>query len=138
MSKKYYLDTCIWRDYFEDRKDRFRPLGEWAFQFIKKIIEEESKVIFSDLNRTELMLAYSGEEINNILTIIPKSKLIFVERDKGKMKSAKEFSIRFKIHFADALHAVFALENGAILVSRDKHFDNLRFVLDVKKPEDLI
>ena len=38
MVEKYYLDTCIWRDYFENRSDKFRPLGDWAFSLIKLII----------------------------------------------------------------------------------------------------
>jgi hypothetical protein len=46
---KYYIDTCIWRDYFENRNDKYRPLGEWAFRFIKKIINEDSLILFSDL-----------------------------------------------------------------------------------------
>ena len=46
---KYYLDTCIWRDYFENREDKYRPLGEWEFRLIKKIIAEELEILFSDL-----------------------------------------------------------------------------------------
>ena len=46
--KKYYLDACIWRDYFENRSDNFRPLGEWAFRLIKKIIDEGGLFVISD------------------------------------------------------------------------------------------
>ena len=42
MNKKYYIDSNIWRDYFENRSDRFRPLGDWALMFFKEIIINES------------------------------------------------------------------------------------------------
>ena len=34
---RYYVDTAIFRDYCENRVDRFRPLGEWALAFFKKV-----------------------------------------------------------------------------------------------------
>ena len=37
MKRRFYLDTCIWRDYYENRSDNFRPLGEWALFLINKI-----------------------------------------------------------------------------------------------------
>ena len=40
--KRYYFDTCIWRDYFEDRKDKFRALGDLAFYLIKNTYEKLS------------------------------------------------------------------------------------------------
>ena len=39
MAKKFYLDTAIWRDYFEDRGDGTRPIGEFAFQFLRNRAE---------------------------------------------------------------------------------------------------
>jgi hypothetical protein len=36
--QRYYLDTCIWVDYLENRQDRFRPLGDWALRLIKQIV----------------------------------------------------------------------------------------------------
>lgn len=46
---RYYLDTSIWRDFYENRTDRFRPLGEWAFELFRKIIREKSIVLYSEL-----------------------------------------------------------------------------------------
>ena len=40
---KYYLDTSIWRDYYENRSDKFRPWGEWALILINKILETYNK-----------------------------------------------------------------------------------------------
>ena len=69
MNKKFYLDTCIWRDYFENRSDNFRPLGEWAFDFIKKVITEGYLILYSDLTIKELRENYSEKEIQEIFRI---------------------------------------------------------------------
>ena len=58
MINKYYFDTCIWIDYFEGRKDNIRPLGDWAFDLIKKIIREEAILVYSDLVEEELSEKY--------------------------------------------------------------------------------
>ncbi len=35
---KYYLDTCIWIDFFEDRKGaKGEPFGEFASRLLTKI-----------------------------------------------------------------------------------------------------
>jgi hypothetical protein len=39
MVKKCYIDAAIWRGLHENRSDRFRPLGDWAFELVKKIIK---------------------------------------------------------------------------------------------------
>lgn len=33
---RFYLDACIWGDYWENRSDNFRPLGEWAFRYLSR------------------------------------------------------------------------------------------------------
>lgn len=45
---KIYLDTCIYLDYLMDRKDNLRPLGEFAFQLLKRTFECEFEIIISD------------------------------------------------------------------------------------------
>lgn len=47
--KKFYLDTSIWRDYFEDKKNGIKPLGEFAFQFLRQCIEKGVEIIVSDI-----------------------------------------------------------------------------------------
>lgn len=37
MASKYYVDTAIWRDLHENRKDKSKNLGELAFESFKKI-----------------------------------------------------------------------------------------------------
>jgi hypothetical protein len=63
---KYYLDTAIWRDLHENRTDRFRPLGEWAFELFRVIRKEKSIVLYSDLVVEELFINYDKKEIDKI------------------------------------------------------------------------
>ncbi|MFH1332545.1 MAG: PIN domain-containing protein [archaeon] len=136
--KRYYLDSCIWRDYFEDRKDRFRPLGEWDFMLIKKIVDNNDLVLYSDSVQDELSLFYSGEQIKNLLSIVPNSLLVHLKASTDQIDESVKLSKRVGIQKMDVLHAILARDNKAILVTRDKHFYELSEYLIIKKPEDLI
>jgi hypothetical protein len=60
---RYYVDTCIWLDLLEDRTDGLRPLGEFAFQFIKKAMRHGDTIIYSSLVLGELMKRHAAAEI---------------------------------------------------------------------------
>ncbi len=135
---RYYLDSCIWRDYFENRSDRFRPLGDWALDLIKKIIHDEDIILYSDLIETELQGTYSEKEIKSLFYIVPKEILVKVNSSPKQLKEAVLYSKKFNLPKKDALHAILASDNDAILVTRDKHFYDIWKELIIKKPEDLI
>lgn len=135
---RYYLDSCIWRDYFENRSDRFRPLGEWALRLIKKIIKENGLFIFSDHSIKELNKQYSPEELDKFFAIIPKQLIIKIETNSYQAREAFKIKKKLNIPFGDALHAIVARDNNAIMVTRDKHFYELPEEAIIKKPEDLI
>lgn len=138
MAQKYYLDACIWKDYFENRSDNFRPLGDWAFRLITKIVTSNDLFVFSDRLIRELETQYSSEELNKLFSIIPESLIIRLETNKAQAKEAFELKNRLKIPFGDALHAIHARDSNSILVSRDKHFHELTEQIVLRKPEDLI
>lgn len=138
MNKKYYLDTCIWRDYFENRSDNLRPLGEWAFKLIKKIIFEEDIILYSGLVEEELGKDYSNEFIKEIFSIVPKQLLLKVNISDEQFIESIKISRKLKIPKKDALHAILAKDNKSILVTRDKHFYELKDEIEILKPEELI
>lgn len=134
---KYYIDTCIWFDYFENRQDNFRPLGEWAIQLINKIIDEEGIFIFTDILIKELKTYYVEEKIKSFLDIIPSQLIKFVKVKNYDLEEAKNIKLKYKIPLGDALHIVLSRHLNAVLISRDSHF----FIIDeveCYKPEDLI
>ncbi|MBN1376962.1 PIN domain-containing protein [Candidatus Woesearchaeota archaeon] len=139
MKNKYYIDTCIWRDYFENRKDKFRPLGEWAFKLFKKIILNNEKVIYSEVVVEELLNYFNKEKIKEIFSIVKREGLLEKANiTKDQIKEAKKLQFQRKTPFRDTLHSILARDNKSILVTRDKHFNELQNIVKIKKPEELI
>ena len=139
VKQKFYLDPSIWRDYYENRSDRFRPLGDWALSLINKIIEDGDFILYSDFVIEELKVKYSEEEINNILEIVSKRNLLLkVEISQSQGKEAALICRQRKVAFGDVLHSILSRDNNAIMVTRDKHFLELLDIANIKKSEDLI
>jgi predicted nucleic acid-binding protein len=134
--KKFYLETNIWLDYFENRSDGLRPLGEFAFLFLKKTIETKSVLCYSNVIISELNTVLTKEDINLKFNVI-KNNLKYTESTKEDYFFAKKITSSFNIHFTDAFHAAIASRTGAVLITRDKHFDCLDFI-EVKKPEEVL
>lgn len=139
MTLAFYLDSSIWRDYYENREDKFRPLGEWALMLINKIIEDKNIIVYSDFIVEELKIKYSEEEIKKIFDIIHKRNLLLkIDISDYQAKEAAMLCKKKKVAFGDALHAILARDNNAFMVTRDKHFEELQEIAEIKKPEDLI
>jgi predicted nucleic acid-binding protein len=135
MQKRYYIDTCIWIDFLENRVDKFRPLGEWAFMLVRKIIDEEGVILLSRLLRHEISLRASEEKIREI---VPEDILAYAEENDSQVCEASALSSKLRVPRGDALHAIIARDNSAVIVTRDRHFEMLAGIVDVKKPEELI
>lgn len=138
MPEKYYIDACIWRDFHENREDKFRPLGEWAFFLFRMIRETKSKVLYSDLVIKELSTAYDEKSIKEIFNIIEQEGLLEkVKISKEQIQEAVRLKRERKLPFPDLLHAILARDNGAIMVTRDVHFEEFEDIATLRKPEDL-
>ena len=139
MVDKYYIDSAIWRDLHENRTDKFRPLGDWAFELFRKIRENKEKALYSDLVVDELSKDFDKETITNIVSIMSNEGLLEkVEIKERQIKEAVKLKKNLKIPFGDALHTILAKDNNAIMVTRDHHFEEVQNIVDIKKPEDLI
>jgi len=132
--KFYYFDTSIWLDYYEKRGKN----GEHAFNLILKIIEEDSAIIYSDLHIRELKgLGYSIEQINDVFRIVKPDNIRRVHISRELEDKARELATQRKIPVRDAIHALTARYNQAIMVATDKHFHEVRHVIEAKNPEEL-
>jgi predicted nucleic acid-binding protein len=134
--KGFYLDTNIWLDYFENRSSGLIPLGEFAFNFLKKSTESNSELFYSDLVLKELYNTCGKKEIDLKMGFFGKT-IKFTSFCKEDYLFAKRISSSYKIHFADAIHVAIAPRNNLIIITRDKHFDCIDFV-EVKKPEEVL
>ncbi|MFH1225236.1 MAG: type II toxin-antitoxin system VapC family toxin [Candidatus Diapherotrites archaeon] len=137
MQRKFYLDTSVWRDYFEDRKNCIRPLGDLAFQFLKMCRREKHIVLVSPIVEKELLNHYSAERVGQVFSsfidIIVKvgySETQLSEARSFWEKTGKEFP------FSDVLHSVIARDCGAVLVCRDWHFREIK-IADCSLPEEI-
>src|SRR3989338_5394949 len=131
MSEKYYFDTSIWLDFFEYRNEPNFPKGRWVQELINKIIESDAKILYSDINIVELGVAgYSSQDIDMLFKKL-KPILTFIESTNKQIGKAKDLSSKRNIPKGDALHALIARDNKAILVTLDRHFKKL---LDIIEP----
>ncbi len=132
---RYYIDTCIWRDYLENREDRFRPLGQWALFLFQMIEKNNEKILYSELVIRELCLEHKHEKV--IASLQAFSPILVSITDK-QLQEAEILGRVRKVGGADALHAILARDNNAILVTRDAHYIDMTDIATIKKPEDLI
>ena len=137
MHKKFYVDTSIWRDYFEDRKDNMRPLGEFAFQFLQKCKEKNYAIVLTTEVIKELMIDYSKERVQKLFENF-KEQIIQIGYSNQEYEEAKSFwtNSRKKFPMSDILHSIIARNNGAILVSRDWHFNEIG-IIECLMPEEV-
>ncbi len=139
MNKRFYVDTAIWRDYYENREDNLRPIGEWAFAFLNKALSEKDIILYSHLIEEELRVKYKQTEIDAIFSIIEDTGLLQkVEIGQIQIKEAAKLCKQKSIAFGDALHTILARDNNATLITRDRHFLELLHIAEIKKPEELL
>jgi predicted nucleic acid-binding protein len=135
---KYYLDTSIWIDLYENRKDyNQKPLGDYAWKLLSLIKAKKCVLIITDLLIKELEMNYSAEEINGMMKLFEEviRKIITTKEQRDE---AKKIAEERKVPRGDSLHAVLARDHGLILVARDNHFKELIDISEHYKPEDVI
>ena len=134
----YYLDTSIWLDFFENRNEPNFPKGDLAHVLLSAIIDNDDKIIYSDITLLELIeIGYQIQEIRELFKRI-KPILIFVKSTEKEARRAKDLSEKRDVPKKDALHALIARDNKSILVTFDNHFKNLLDIIKPKKPQDII
>lgn len=124
-------------DYYEDRTDPSKDLGGFAFKLLCKLLASKSKIVVSTFLQRELEVAYSLDSIRGLT--LPFEKLMEkVDVSDSQREEAKKISEERNIPKGDVIHALLARENNAIMVSRDKHFQLLKDICEVMKPEEII
>lgn len=138
MTNAFYLDTCIWRDFSEDRKSKSgRALGKEAARLIHRIIKDKDTILFSDLIIREISIAYAEAEIEEQLRFLTFTGVLReVKITEEQIIEAKGIAAERSLPVADALHAIIARDNGATFITQDRHGDRLRDIVDVRKPDE--
>lgn len=137
---RIYLDTCIYIDYLEDRKDNLRPLGLFAYQIFKRALECEFVIVISPPVLKEIEGHESGNGFKSLIeSLRAKNKLSFIAAQKHHYNEARDLARIRNTTYADTLHALLARESGAeILVTRNlKDFEDLCDIIPISYPESL-
>ncbi len=138
MPDNFYFDTSIWLDFFENRNEPNFPKSDRAKALIAKIIENKDIIIVSEAVKNELVgFGFSKYDIDSLF--FPLQKVVFfVYSTKKQFGKAKDLSKKRNIPLFDALHALIARDNNALMITYDKHFDDLLDISRYKKPEEII
>ncbi|MBU1201243.1 MAG: hypothetical protein KJ583_00800 [Nanoarchaeota archaeon] len=136
---KVYCDTCVYRDAFEgeSRRDRLRPLDEFAWNFFNKVMEGKFILVTSDWVFHEFKKTVGNtKDLDDLLSQIEDSNKIHVTKTKEDIRKANELS---KTNFDDALHVVLAKKAGAFILTTQniKHFAEFKDLIEIVPPEKL-
>lgn len=139
MTEVFLIDTCIWRDFYENRVDKSKNLlGEHASKLFIKILKNNYKILFSESLLWELKKDYNERDIKDMLTLlIINNNLMNIKITKEEYSEAKILSEKRDIPFVDCLNAIQARNNKATVITRDRHFDKLSDIAKVLKPEQV-
>ncbi|MFH1209862.1 MAG: PIN domain-containing protein [archaeon] len=135
--KKYFIDTCIWRDFYENRFSKAgNPLGKYATDFFLKTIKNKDKILFSDTLIIELGSFYNKYEIYNMLNFLFAIELLVkVEITELEFIESKNLCKQRNIPLGDCITAVQARNHNATVITQDNHFFNdLKDIALVEKP----
>lgn len=135
-----YIDTNCYMDYFENRRDNLRPLGDFAYNLLRKSIECEYKIIISSLVIDELEANGFGSKILGLIKDLREiNKIVYSEECKEDEESARAIRKDRKTPFKDTKHAVISHRCGAkFFVTRNmKDFAELNDLVILKYPENL-
>ncbi len=138
MLTKYYIDTSIWIDIYEDRKGfSNEPLGDFALQLFSIINAKKHILVISDLLIRELEGYYSMPEVKGMIKPFEKhiEKIIST---KAQREQARKIAEERSLPPGDVLHAIIARDNNLILITRDKDFNYLEDISKHYKPEELL
>lgn len=141
MPKKYFIDTCIWRDFYEDRLSKSgRNLGKEAADLFMRIIQDKDCILFSESLYWELGKDFDKKDIDDMLNILSFMQLLTrVDITKEEFIEAKKISSKRDIPFVDCLNAVQARNHNAVMVSQDMHFlESLKDIINTKKPSEIL
>lgn len=102
-----YCDANVYLDYFFDRRDNMRPLGEFAFRVFQRAFGCEFRVAVSDWVLTEIRKNGAEKQMSELSKRLRESdKLVEVFSEQKDFERAE----KLPTHYEDALHVALALK----------------------------
>ncbi len=135
-----YIDTNVYIDYFEDRRDKFRPLGEFAYQIFQRTLSCEFSIVFSGLLLKEILNHTKEQQLSALLhELKEKNKILETKATFEDKVKTRQIVKEKRTSFNDTLHAVIAQRMDAeFLVTRNiQDFLELQEMVKILLPEYL-
>jgi len=93
-----YLDTNIYMDHFDGRVDKLRPLGQFAFEIVRRTLNCEFKIVMSSLIIDELVFNNYKEKITDLIKDLKeKDKIIKIVVMKNTKKKQERYQGQGKL-----------------------------------------
>jgi predicted nucleic acid-binding protein len=140
MAATYFIDTCIWRDFYENRISiSGRHLGKEASELFMLIIRKKDRILYSETLIWELKKDYQEHDIKSMLNFLFLGGILqHVEISKEEYEQARKISEERALPFVDCLNAIQARNHNAIMVSQDRHFTvDLNDIIRTKRPSEI-
>ena len=138
---KYYLDSCIWLNFFKKEGDSSKGKAYWkiAKDFIENIKNNNNKIIVSTIVLKELSFKEEFNVIKKFFKDEEYIEIIKTNSEDYKFARKLENETNFQISFYDYLHIAISKRLEIPLITRDKELIEIaKNILPVNKPEDLI
>src|SRR3989344_5482833 len=111
MEKRFYFDTSIWLDFFENRNEPNLPKGDFTTKLINNISNNNFKIVYSEVVKNELIaMGYSHYDVDYLFSPL-KEMLRYIESNNKQFGKAKDLSKKRKIPIFDALHSILARDS---------------------------
>ncbi len=133
---RFYIDTCIWIDFFEDRNGKNKR-GLNAREFLVNILFSKCVIVSSSAVFDELLKRYTKKELQEKMKKI-EHRIKLIKTNQKQENEAKMISRIRKLSFQDTFHAIIARDNNCVLITRDKDFSHLADFIEYYKPEEII
>jgi predicted nucleic acid-binding protein len=138
MKQRFYLDSSIWIDIYENRKGyNDEPLGRYGAKLLILIKSSGCIIAISDFLVEELERYYPVDEITGMLRLF-EGKIEKILLTREEKEEAKILAIEHDVPEGDAIHAILARDHDLVLVTRDNHFKRIEKVWRHYLPEELI
>ena len=144
MSEKYYLDACIWINYFKKEGDASKGLPYWKILelFLDFVIATKATIYVSTIVLKELNYVLSKEEYETAEKLFAEQDIVVrTSTFPEEYDLAREYEMEdsSRISFYDYLHTAISKCRSYVLITRDK--DLLLFAkkhVTTFKPEELL
>ncbi len=137
---KLYIDADVWLNFWLDEMLGLIPASHYTEELLGKACREDWTIVISEHVKKEIFKKkVSPEDLENMLAKLREGGLLEeVEAGQRDIELADRIYRSKGLHRSDALHATLAIKSKAIMVTRTAHFNLVKDLVEIRKPEDLL